>query len=390
MKHIIGLTLAVVIIVCVCSNPQIKVEESVEYYAPSRVVNREQIATLLIDIDAEVILPQKRGFCVAEIRKEAFRKKDIKTVMDYFQPEAVWLTEPAFSENYNANFSAEKFNLNRVPDQSIYFAFTYHPKDQTWAVIGGQFGGNYYQYRRNINEFWVTKDNAEGYKEENDLKIIQPQISLEDAQIIAEKCLKDLNVDSMIKQLYVTKSICYTDGMQTSAGWKFCFTRDCAGLQTAFVGDCSTWIGSPDPVNAGPWSLECVFITIDSSGVAIYDIRGAGRQNKIIESEVKLIEFDRILQTIKQQAVLNHSVQPEFVKEYYVEITEIKLGSALIDIPGKRTVGYQIPVWDTSYNFYERYENEMTPTVYKCHIYLNAISGKYIEPRATREELGLA
>ena len=74
---------------------------------------------------------------------------------------------------------------------------------------------------------------------------------------------------------------------------------------------------------------------------------------------------------------------------YYVEVTEIRLGSALIDIPGKRTVGYQIPVWDTSYNFYERYENERTATVYKCHVYLNAINGKYIEPRATREELGL-
>lgn len=384
MKHIIGLVLAVVIIVCACSAPQTKTEENFEYYAPSKVVAREQSETLLIDIDAEVILPQKGGFCIAEIQKEAFRENDIATVMDYFQPDAVWLMKPALSEN-----QSEKFNLNRVPDQSIYFAFTYQPNYQAWAVIGGQFGGNYYQYRRNINEFWITKDNAEGYEEENDLKTIQPQISLEDAQIIAEKCLKDLNVDSMIKQLYVTKSICYNDGAQTSAGWKFCFTRDCAGLQTAFVGDCSTWVGSPDPVNAGPWSLECIFVTIDSSGVAIYDTRGAGRQNKIIEGEVKLIEFEHILQTIKRQLVLNHSVQPDFVKEYYVEVTEIRLGSALIDIPGKRTVGYQIPVWDTSYNFYERYENERTATVYKCHVYLNAINGKYIEPRATREELGL-
>ena len=101
--------------------------------------------------------------------------------MDYFQPDAVWLMKPALSEN-----QSEKFNLNRVPDQSIYFAFTYQPNYQTWAVMGGQVGGNYYQDRRNINEFWITKDNAEGYEEENDLKTIQPQISLGDAQIIAE------------------------------------------------------------------------------------------------------------------------------------------------------------------------------------------------------------
>ena len=68
MKHIIGLVLAVVIIVCACSAPQTKTEENFEYYAPSKVVAREQSETLLIDIDAEVILPQKGGFCIAEIQ----------------------------------------------------------------------------------------------------------------------------------------------------------------------------------------------------------------------------------------------------------------------------------------------------------------------------------
>ena len=90
MKHIIGLVLAVVIIVCACSAPQTKTEENFEYYAPTKVffgkdtqklagkAVKEQRETLLIDIDAEVILPQKGGFCIAEIQKEAFRENDMR------------------------------------------------------------------------------------------------------------------------------------------------------------------------------------------------------------------------------------------------------------------------------------------------------------------------
>lgn len=385
------------------------------YDAPSGIQESEQISGLDLKMDAKVTVPDTDGYSVMEVSKENFDADTFKKVMNYFHPNEPWFKEPALTKEdiiqriayYQETSDLEipenketiqelQERLEEAPEEAEYEPFSIddiseskvraycrNQDDVTFSVLSGLLNGNTYAYQRDSDEYWLREENAETTQEKNDFLNMNPNISLEEAQKTAEQAMRDLNADPIMLPSYHTKSINYENEKAVSAGWAFCYMRDCNGLQATYVGGWDKWKGSPDPVNAAPWDSEFMFITVDDKGVAIYDTRGAGRQQSVLYNNVELMAFDDILERIKKQLVYNHAYQPESVEEYSVTVNEIKLGSSLVNVKDHPDVGILIPSWDVVYDYYERFKGEEEATVYHCNTYLNAIDGSYIEPRTT-------
>jgi hypothetical protein len=384
------------------------------YKAPSSIDESEQISGLDLKMDAEVTVPDTDGYSVMEVSKDIFDVDTFKEAMDYFRPDATWVKQPILTKadiiqriadinNSEGSESAETqeylqqlqellkeapeearselFSFDEIGNDGNFYAYYPNRDNGTYSVLAGQLNSNGYQYRRDSDVYWVREKEAETDQEKKDISSMSPDISLEEAQKTADQALHDLNADPHMLLSSCTKSIFYKNEKATSAAWEFCYMRDCNGLQASRVGDWSKWKGSPDPVNAAPWSAESIIIIVDEKGIAHFDTRGAGRQKNVLYDNVKLMAFDDILERIKQQLVYNHAYQEESMEENSVTVHEIKLVSSLVNIKDRPDVGRLIPTWDVVYDFCERFEGEKEPFVYHCHTYLNAIDGSYIEPR---------
>lgn len=389
------------------------------YVAPSNIQESEQISGLNLKMDAEVTVPDTDGYSVMEVSKEIFDIDTFKQAMNYFQPDGTWVKQPVLTKadivqriaEINTGEAAESteaqeylqqlqeqleeapeeaeyvpFTFDDISNESMFFAFCRNQDDGLYSVLVGRLNGNGYQYRRDSDVYWVREKEAETDQEKRDLSSMSPDISLEEARKIAEQALRDLNADPMMLPSYHTKSISYKNYKAVSAAWEFCYMRDCNGLQASRVGDWSKWKGSPDPVNAAPWSAESIIIIVDEKGIAHFDTRGAGRQKSVLFNNVELMAFDDILERIKQQLVYNHAYKDEHTEQNSVVVREINLSSSLVNVKDRPDVGRLIPTWDVVYDFYEKYTGEEA-TVERCHTYLNAIDGSYIEPRVDFDSL---
>lgn len=384
------------------------------YETPLRIDSIETIRGLELVFNAHVSVPEVDGYSVIEVDKEKFDKKVFQKVMDYFHPGQQWIEEPELtkreiietinelttSEDANEPFvliyieelknrlgsapdeiSPEIFSLDKIASGNSFYAYNKNSETAEYSVLAGQLDGNTYQYRRDKDEYWKREEQAETRQELSNFASMEPSISLEKALAIAEKAKTDLNADPSMKLSYYTKSIGYKNNKPCSVGWEFSFMRDCNGLQAKYIGEWSTWKGSPPPSNASPWEYEFMFITVDEKGIVKYDTRGAGKEKRVRFSNIELLDFESIFERIKQQLVYNHVYKPDDMEEHYVTVFDIELSSALINAKDQSNVGRLIPAWVILYDFHEKYKGDNEYTVHHCHLYLNAIDGSYIEPR---------
>ncbi len=389
------------------------------YEAPPSISESEEISGLNLKIEAEVTVPETDGYSVIEVSKQVYDVNNYKEIMNYFHPDEPWFKEPVLTKDeiiqriayYQANSDVESpeykaaikelqdqledapeaaeykpFSFDEISDEGDIYAYCKNKDDDTYSVFIGKMNSNHYQYQRISDEYWLPEEGAETAQQKNDFLNMKPSISVEEAQKKAEQTLRNLNDDPTMLLSYHSKSISYKNDQATSVGWEFCYTRDCNGLQTSYVGSWETWKGSPAPVNTAPWEQECTFIIVDDKGIEVYDSRGAGKQNKVLYNNVRLLAFDDILERIKQQLVYNHAYYVESVEEASVVVNGIKLGSSLINVKDHPDVGRLIPTWDVDYDYYETFAGEKEPTVFHCHVYLNAIDGSYIEPRVSNDQ----
>lgn len=384
------------------------------YVAPENVKSHEILKGLEININANVIVPVTDAYSIMTVSKELFDKATLKKVMDYFHPNGNWVKEAvltktdiirkmaAINANKDIDIEEAQAHLQRLQEylyeapeiaslEPFIFEDTneeilmpaYCKLDNHYAVLACVLNGNTYQYRRDTDEVWVRQENIETDQERKDFLVMEPDITIESALQTATRAMSDLNIDSNMLLSFSSKAISYQNYKAKSVGWEFCFTRDCNGLQSVFVSSWDQWVGSPDPVNAAPWGQEFIFVTVDNNGIAKFDVRNAGMYDKVIINNAKLMDFKNILEKIRQQLVYNHSYQPDNILEYSVDVNEIKLCSSLINVKNDFRIGRMIPSWDISYTFKERYSNEYPAVIHKCHVFLNAIDGSYIEPRAS-------
>jgi len=393
-----------------------------EYSAPDTIALCEVRSGLNININAEVIIPKTDAYSVYEIEKLSFDESYYKRIMQYFQPNNEWYHEPQltkadilnriidlneWSTNEGVNRQEEidelKAMLVTAPDEAnlapfsfgdikpndMFFAYSKEQGGVSFNVLAGHYYGNTYQYRRNTQEYWIPENNIEEEGIKKEVLSVNPSITLDTAQRIADQILVDLDIDPSMQLSYSIKAFSYDNQQVCNAGWFFCYMRDCNGLQSSFVDEWSTWKGSPAPSNAAPWDYEFIQIIIDDLGIARFDMRGAGEQSKVLINNVPLMSFGEIVDRVKNQLVYNHAYQPDIVEEYSVDVHSIKLVSSLVNVANTSDTGRLIPAWEIAYSFYERFNTEPDPMVYDCYIYLNAIDGSYIEPRAAFQQMGI-
>lgn len=125
-----------------------------------------------------------------------------------------------------------------------------------------------------------------------------------------------------------------------------------------------------------------VIVVDDTGAIAQYDSRGAGEQDEILRQDATLLPFDEILGRMQQQLIYHHAYQSDAVAECAVYVYQIRLASALINVRDRQDVGHMVPAWEILYEFRERRKGESTPAGFDCCLYLNALDGSYIEPKA--------
>ena len=77
-----------------------------------------------------------------------------------------------------------------------------------------------------------------------------------------------------------------------------------------------------------------------------------------------------------------HLPQNNEKADFNITVKEIRLDSALVNVANETNIGRMIPVWDIYYDIV--YKDGQSSTIETYVLTLNAIDGRYIEPRITK------
>jgi hypothetical protein len=150
-------------------------------------------------------------------------------------------------------------------------------------------------------------------------------------------------------------------------------------MPSYYVDGAHLWNMDVLPSLTAPWNKEVLFIFVDADGIFRFDWRGASRQTSLLMENVALLPFDDIVKRAEQQLMFQHVSMTESNYELSLYIYEIRLGSVLVNVPGKPGAGRAIPAWDVLYEI--RKKSGSSETIAKYVTCFNAIDGSYIEPR---------
>ena len=384
------------------------------YPAPDRVEYQGEDRGLSLTIDAPVILPEGARYMVVQVKKAALDEEFYGDAMAFFFPDGQWVREPRETKrdilermaaltplaetdpNVAAELAALQQRLAQAPEDSeavpfslaeaepdAYFTAYHYDRDTAqYAVFTGKLDGNTFQFRRRDQGFWVRESGAETDGEREDFAACDPAMDPQAALSIATEAMEALGADPQMQLALQEKALFYENGAAAARGWIFFFTRNCYGLQASYR-DSWRLFRDSKPSHAAPWKNEYMVIVVDDTGaIAQYDSRGAGEQDEILRQDATLLPFDEILGRIQQQLIYHHAYQSDAVAECAVYVYQIRLASALINVRDRQDVGHMVPAWEILYEFRERRKGESTPVSFDCCLYLNALDGSYIEPKA--------
>ncbi len=376
---------------------------------------------LVVSFDADVIIPQAKSYSIIEIEKAVFSIDDINRYMNYFVSEnaklyqnndltkrqiaelivgleeagpdqidqdlaesvindlnTLYETAPNEVSENNASFS-----LNDVGTGEYFSAYALI-NDDTYCIFGGALDGNAFSYIRNS----YTIPTPQSIFNENDPEwndyCGEFPISEDAAIDAAQKVLIDLGIENM-EVAYAEKACAYNYYKAKTAeskGWRVVFTRNSNGLPSIYVDVACLWNTSEAPVLGAPWDQEVIFVTIDEAGVYSFDWRGAGKQKKVLVDNAELLLFSDILDRAEKQLMYQHLPQNNEKADFNITVKEIRLDSALVNVANETNIGRMIPVWDIYYDIV--YKDGQSSTIETYVLTLNAIDGRYIEPRITK------
>ncbi|MEG0836170.1 MAG: DUF6034 family protein [Christensenellaceae bacterium] len=376
---------------------------------------------LVVNFDADVIIPQSKSYSVIEIEKAVFSKDDITRYINYFAPKSVVLyqnndltkrqiaelivgleeagpdqidqdlaesvinqlntlyeTAPNEISENNASFSLDDVSTGE------YFSAYALINDNTYCHFGGALNGNTFTYNRNS----YTVPTPQSIFTENDPEWSDYSgefpLSKEAAIDSAKQVLEDLGIDNM--EVASTEKACayhcYKARTIESRGWYVVFTRSSNGLPSIYIPGASLWNTSEAPALGAPWDKEVIFVIVDEAGVYCFDWRGAGKQKKVLQENAELLTLTDILDRVEKQLMYRHLPQIKENTDFSITVNEIRLDSALVNVANETNIGRMIPVWDFYYDIV--YKEEDSSAVETYVLTLNAIDGRYIEPRITK------
>lgn len=365
---------------------------------------------------AEMVNPSVERYSVIGIKKERFSNDAYSKLMNYFSPGNIWFqnitltkaeilqkiedvkTDIFDDERQQKAIARLKVLLSKAPEHSdnelFSFAeltsgdifYAYCKNGMYYSSFTGILDGGTLQYLRDDNLIIMCPSYFDAGDEKLNDFSTDRHISSIDAQKKAENALNDLGMDKMYSLYRLEKAIGYSGDRIVNEGWQFTFTRNCNGLQASFVDNYDIWRNSNAPCLAAPWEPECLFIYVDDKGIGKFDIRGIGNSSKTVYENVQLLDFDLMVNCITDQLVLQHAESIEATTDRSVYIRRLCLGSSLVNVWNVADYGIMIPTWEVTYDLFFRYPG-CDIECYNYTAFLNAIDGKYIEPRISIDEL---
>ncbi len=388
-------------------------EQSSELDVADHLSYSKDINGLLIQVDADVIVPKNKSNSVVEIGKAAFTKEDLQTYINYFTHENAVLyqnnkltkrqiaelivgleeaTPDQLPEDLAESVKNElktlyetapdevsennlRFSLDNVGSGETFAAYAL-VNDDTYCHIGGTMDGNTFSYLKNS----YTIPTPQSIFTENDLEWKDYSGEFP----ISKQVLADLGIENM-EVSDVEKACAYHYyKVQTveSKGWRVVFTRTSNGLPSIYVPVASLWNTAEAPALGAPWDQEVIFVTVDEAGVYCFDWRGAGKQKQVLQENIDLLPFEDILERVEKQLMYQHLPQNNEKVDFSISVKEIRLDSALVNVANEMDIGRKIPVWDIYYDIV--YQDGSSSELETYVLTINAIDGRYIEPRITK------
>lgn len=379
---------------------------------------------LLISYDSDVVIPEIKSYSIVEIEKESFSQKDFGKYIDYFSPDnsellaANTLTkrqiaelivdlEEASSEKLSedlAELVIDELNTlfetapNEIDENQLLFSLKDVNSGESFNTFTLSNEGNYSQYSGTMdgNSFFYIKNsytvaNPQSIYSEHDPEWSDYDsgftLSEEVAKENAKQVLVDLGIDNM--EIANVEKACayhyYKAQTVVTKGWRVVFTRNSNGLPSIYTDVACLWNTSDAPALGAPWDQEVIFVTVDEAGIYCFDWRGAGKQKKVLQENAELLPLEDILDRAEKQLMYQHLPQNNEKADFSITVKKISLDSALVNVANETNIGRMIPVWDFYYDivYKEGEASAMEPYV----LTLNAIDGRYIEPRITKNTI---
>lgn len=255
------------------------------------------------------------------------------------------------------------------------------------SIISFSNPSAFFSYFRVADSFVLGKGIYEDYMLEPDpdydilwLSPVDPKI---DHNVALDEAIRWVNKFDMELEYYSSEpcSIIRHNAIKGS-GWKFVFTRKSGSLQASY--EDGTWCyvnPAVLPKAVSPWSEEFCVIVIDEEG--LFELWWQGASNCVETTTIhKICPFKQIKS--KTINLLQNIYSDDSSYEHSLEIKAFVLEICLISST-KQNEGIYVPSWKIEFDNYYHSDRDSIPE--RGIIFINALTGEYIEPKITEEKL---
>ena len=212
-----------------------------------------------------------------------------------------------------------------------------------------------------------------------------PAVSQADAQQIADACISDMGCFSNYRLLRGERALSVDTLFWevTSDGWMFTYTPSFDGLQTVSESEWALRRGS-DPTQTAPWTpMEALRIYVEQD---ITYMQLSNLTDYAEQKHAEVLPDSEIINVIDELLYDQFEHQIDGLNKVVIKVTHVAPIYAVVQTA--QGDANAIPCWEI--RFTEQYlldSGALTDDEDEEPIYISAVDGSYIEPRATAEQM---
>lgn len=211
-------------------------------------------------------------------------------------------------------------------------------------------------------------------------------VSLEDAQKVADEVVEklgwDWEVDSWAYAVFHHGEGGITEESILDGGYMFHYVRSLDGVHITYTDEYGGGLEDMDSTLV-PWSYERCDIIVGNDGIEEVEIYNPYKVENMQTENVKLMDFDSIIQIYEQMMEVSNADITEYEAERTYHIRKIRLGySRIYDPSTDNDTGLLVPVWDFFGGFDSDWEGQVSTNSgehsTQSFLTINAIDGTVI------------
>ncbi len=386
---------------------------------------------LVVQFQANVILPETSQFDIAETKRRIFSAQELSQHMDDLLSENERLAELPKTKSYYAACASAYLEAcaakGMVPQQEIIDEYAKYTEEapsvwekklfqisnlktyDSFHVYAQNANGTYARFSGTVesSSFSYVRDESEGYIREDvldpmcDLDLLKNyDVTFPNPDELLPKALAYLDLVGLsdMQLCSMEKIMVYRGNTPCECGWDFTFTHGTTGVPQLFRMESVAYGGktAPLPTLVSPFGVEAAMISIGEKGELLcIDLRNIVEPPTVIMENVKLCDLDVVKQSILQHLKKTYSYTARQIDDSRIEVQQMQLCTALINVKDHYDLGRLIPAWYVKYQYIGKNNDGYTdsagsyipPTEFKedYSLYFSALDGTFIEPRITRE-----